>query len=188
LPVSAPPDRNHRLPARIALSAPEAGFQVEHLDGLAETDPALRFFQGEAEMPEMIGGCVCGQLRYAAHAEPIFSAVCHCKTCQRQTGTAFRIVVAVPQPAVSIQGSAKTYTRTGDSGQQVINRFCPDCGSTVVIEPEALPGTTIIPAGTLDDTSWLKPTMEIYCDDAQSWVQLSGVVMQRFPKMHHARG
>ena len=52
----------------------------------------------------------------------------------------------------------------------------------------ALPGTTIIPAGTLDDTSWLKPTMEIYCDDAQSWVQLGGGGMQRFPKMHHARG
>jgi hypothetical protein len=41
--------------------------------------------------------------------------------------------------------------------------------ASAVIEPAALPGTTIIPAGTLDDTSWLKPTMEIYCDDAQSW-------------------
>src|ERR1700730_17078034 len=29
--------------------------------------------------------------------------------------------------------------------------------------------------------------MEIYCDDAQSWVQLGGG-MQRFPKMHHATG
>jgi len=60
--------------------------------------------------------------------------------------------------------------------------------ASAVIEPAALPGTTIIPAGTLDDTSWLKPTMEIYCDDAQSWVQLGGGGMQRFPKMHHARG
>ncbi len=30
--------------------------------------------------------------------------------------------------------------------------------------------------------------MEIYCDDAQSWVQLAGIAMQRFPKMHDARG
>jgi hypothetical protein len=55
--------------------------------------------------------------------------------------------------------------------------------ASAVIEPAALPGTTIIPAGTLDDTSWLKPTMEIYCDDSQSWVQLGGGGMQRFPKM-----
>jgi hypothetical protein len=47
------------------------------------------------------------------------------------------------RPAVSIQGSPKIYTRTGDSGQQVVNRFCPDCGSTVEIEPAALPGTTL---------------------------------------------
>jgi len=97
-----------------------------------------------------------------------------------------RIVVAVPRPAVSLQGLQKTYTRMGDSGQQVINRFCPDCGSTVVIEPAALSRITIIPAGTLDETAWLKPTMEIYCDDAQSWVRLGGG-MQRFPKMHHAK-
>jgi hypothetical protein len=43
-------------------------------------------------MPQITGSCVCGQLRYTAQAEPIFSAVCHCKTCQKQTGTAFRVV------------------------------------------------------------------------------------------------
>jgi len=67
--------------------------------------------------------------------------------------------VAVPRPAVSLQGLQKTYTRMGDSGQQVINRFCPDCGATVVIKPAALSSITIIPAGTLDETSWLKPTI-----------------------------
>ena len=138
-------------------------------------------------MPQMNGGCLCGQVRYSANVDPIFSAVCHCKTCQKQTGTAFRVVVAVPLPAVSIQGSPNTYTRTGDSGQQVVNRFCPHCGSTVVIEPAALTDTAIIPAGTLDDPSWVRPSVEIYCDNAQPWVQLGGD-MQRFPKMRPAHG
>ena len=66
-----------------------------------------------------------------------------------------------------------------------------DIGATPTVsltdEPAALSSITIIPAGTLDETSWLKPTMEIYCDDAQSWVQLGGG-MRRFPKMHHATG
>jgi hypothetical protein len=133
-------------------------------------------------MPQMNGGCLCGHVRYSANVDPIFSAVCHCKTCQKQTGTAFRVVVAVPQSAVSVQGSSNTYTRTGDSGQQVVNRFCPHCGSTVLIEPVALPGTTIIPVGTLDDPSWVRPSLEIYFDDAQPWVELGGD-RQRFPKM-----
>ena len=139
-------------------------------------------------MPDPNGSCLCGKLRYAFNADPIFSAVCHCKTCQKHTGTAFRVVVAVPRSAVFIEGSSKTYTRTGDSGQSVINRFCPDCGTTVVIEPAALSDIAIIPVGTLDDTSWVTPAMEIYCDDAQSWVQLGGDERRRFPKMQDAHG
>lgn len=133
-------------------------------------------------MPHMSGGCLCGQVRYTADAEPIFSGVCHCKSCQKQSGTAFNVVVAVPQPALSIQGSPKSYNKQGDSGKQVVSRFCPNCGSTIVSEPEALPGVSIIRVGTLDDPSWVSPQMEIYCDSAQPWIELGGG-MQRFPKM-----
>jgi hypothetical protein len=90
--------------------------------------------------------------------------------------------VAVPRSAVSIQGASNIYKRAGDSGQSVTNRFCPDCGATVAIEAAALAEMTIIPAGALDDSSWVKPTMEIYCDSAQPWVQL-GDGMERFAKM-----
>jgi hypothetical protein len=40
----------------------------------------------------------------------------------------------------------------------------------------------MVQVGTLDDPSWVKPAMQIYCDSAQPWVQLSGE-MQRFAKM-----
>jgi hypothetical protein len=133
-------------------------------------------------MPEMKGGCLCGQVGYTANAEPIFVGVCHCKDCQKESGTAFNIVVAVPQAAVSIQGPAKTYTAKADSGKDNVRRLCPNCGSTILSEPAALEGVSIIRAGTLDDTSWLKPSMEIYCDRAQPWVQLGGD-LKRFPGM-----
>jgi len=45
-----------------------------------------------------------------------------------------------------------------------------------------MPDLTIVMAGTLDDASWVKPTMEIYCSSAQPWVSLAGE-RQRFPKM-----
>ena len=133
-------------------------------------------------MPQMSGGCRCGQVRYKADAEPIFTGICHCTDCQKQSGTAFNIVVAVPQAALAIEGSPKTYASKGDTGKQITSRFCPNCGSTIVSEAEIMPGVTMIRAGTLDDTSWLNPAMEIYCDSAQPWVQLGGG-MQRFPKM-----
>jgi hypothetical protein len=133
-------------------------------------------------MPQMTGGCLCGKVRYSADAEPVFTGVCHCRNCQKQAGTAFSIVVAIPKPALSIEGALKTYADQGDSGKAVSRRFCPECGSPIISEVEVMPGVAIIKAGTLDDTSWLKPTMEIYCDSAQPWVELGGG-MQRFPKM-----
>jgi hypothetical protein len=60
-------------------------------------------------MREINGGCLCGQVRYSAHTEPTFVGVCHCKHCQKQSGTAFSVVVAIPKSAMSIQGQLKTY-------------------------------------------------------------------------------
>jgi hypothetical protein len=128
------------------------------------------------------GGCLCGKVRYSADAEPVFVGVCHCKNCQRQAGTAFSIVAAVPKASLSIQGAMKTFNDRGDSGKAVYRRFCPDCGSPILSDVEVMPDISILKAGTLDDTSWLKPTMEIFCDSAQPWVSLGGG-QQRFPKM-----
>ena len=127
------------------------------------------------------GGCLCGKVRYSADVEPAFVGVCHCKNCQKATGTAFSTVVAVPTPALTVQGTLKTYEGRGDSGKATYKRFCPDCGSPVIDEAEVLPGISMILAGTLDDTSRFKPAMQIFCDSAQPWALLGE--LQRFPKM-----
>jgi hypothetical protein len=51
-----------------------------------------------------------------------------------------------------------------------------------VQEVEVMPNMVMIPTGSLDDTSWIKPGMEIFCSSAQPWVSLGGD-RQRFPKM-----
>jgi hypothetical protein len=133
-------------------------------------------------MPQIAGGCLCGKVRYSANVEPAFVGVCHCTDCQKFSGSAFAIVVALPEAALSVQGKLATYSKAGDSGKQIERRFCPECGSSVADAAAAMPGIVMISSGTLDDPSWLKPAMQIYCDSAQPWVQLGGE-MQRFPKM-----
>jgi hypothetical protein len=133
-------------------------------------------------MRKMTGGCLCGDVRYSAEAEPIFTAVCHCRNCQKQAGTAFSVVVAIPRSALTVTGGTKTFHDTGASGQPVARRFCPACGSPIVSEVASMPDITFIKAGTLDDTQWLSPTMEVFCGSAHPWVKLSGE-MQRFAGM-----
>ena len=133
-------------------------------------------------MREMVGGCLCGNVRYSAQTEPIAFAIYQCKNCQKQAGSAFTVVIGMPSSELSSQGPLRTFNDTGDSGKPVYRRFCPDCGSPIISEVGAMPGLIFLKAGTLDDTSWLSPTMQKWCDSAQPWVSLPET-MQQFPRM-----
>lgn len=120
-------------------------------------------------MPKIEGGCLCGQVRYTSEAEPLMQAVCHCRNCQKQAGTAFSVIVAAPRPAVAITGTLKTYEDVGESGAPLYRLFCPECGSPIYSNSAAQPDLLFIKAGTLDDTSWLDPKLHIWTDSAQVW-------------------
>lgn len=130
-------------------------------------------------MPDIKGGCLCGQVRYSADGEPRFVSVCHCTDCQQFSGSAFVAVIGVPRSLVQVSGTLKTFTKNGASGHPIHRHFCPECGSSVMDEAEALAGITMIGVGTLDDPSWVRPSSEIFCGSAQPWVQLGGE-MKRF--------
>ncbi|PKO83786.1 MAG: aldehyde-activating protein [Betaproteobacteria bacterium HGW-Betaproteobacteria-11] len=124
-------------------------------------------------MGKIQGQCLCGAIRYTAAAEPLLTAVCHCTHCQKQTGSAFSIVVAVPKGSLVFTAEEPAiYQDVGESGLPVRRRFCPKCGSPIVTEVAAMPTMDFIKAGTLDDTSWLEPQLNIWCDSAQPWVKL----------------
>jgi hypothetical protein len=88
------------------------------------------------------------------------------------------IMVRLPKTELQIQGTIKTFSSLGDSGNPSLRYFCPECGSSIYDEPTARPGMINLNAGTLDDPSLGAPTLEIYCDSALPWVQLAGT--QRF--------
>jgi hypothetical protein len=133
-------------------------------------------------MRTIIGGCLCGKIRYSAVTDPAIVAVCHCKHCQKQGGTAFSVVVAVPRVSMKLEGPIKTYHDIGGSGQPVERHFCPECGSPITTDATVAPELTFIKAGTLDDTSWLDPKVHIYCDSAQTWTPIPES-SQKFAKM-----
>ena len=91
-------------------------------------------------MAHIEGGCLCGQVRFSGDAEPAFQAICHCKNCQKQAGTAYSVVIGVPSAAITLTGEVKTYQDTGDSGGTVDRNFCPACGSPLFSAAPSIPG------------------------------------------------
>jgi hypothetical protein len=114
-------------------------------------------------------------VRYTLTAEPLLCVTCHCKNCQRQAGSALSVIIGVPEDAVEIEGEVKTYNDTGDSGATVRRQFCDTCGSPVFTRVEQPAGMMFIKAGTLDDTSSLKPAFHCYTKSKQDWVDLGTI-------------
>jgi NAD(P)-dependent dehydrogenase (short-subunit alcohol dehydrogenase family) len=88
--------------------------------------------EGRTAMADITGGCLCGRVRYVATGNPAFSGTCHCRNCQRYTGSAFEAFIAMPTASVSTTGELKTFEHPGGSGRPVYRRFCPNCGSGVI--------------------------------------------------------
>ena len=120
----------------------------------------------------LTGGCLCGQIRYTISSDPVFVGICHCTNCQKQSGAAFSVNVGVRHAALSLEGTLKTYTDHGDSGRDVLRRFCPNCGSPVITDAAAFPTIHIIKAGTLDNPNAVKPQRQIFCASKHNWMPI----------------
>lgn len=120
----------------------------------------------------LTGGCACGAVRYEVNGEALRIGVCHCKQCQRRTGSAFGMGCFFTKDGVKVtQGTTRAYERISDAGNRVRFQFCTSCGSTVMWETEALPQAFGIAGGTLDDTDWIEPKLHVWAKEAQSWFE-----------------
>ena len=133
-------------------------------------------------MANTTGGCLCGQVRYTLTGNPEMSGLCHCRDCQRYTGSAFEPLLIFEANSIDLRGELKTFDVKGGSGNSVHRRFCPNCGSGVVNELDSLPGKIIVLAGSLDDPSLFVPQIEVFCEATQPWLQMGGE-RKRFPGM-----
>ncbi len=122
----------------------------------------------------MTGGCLCGAVRYEISGEPMFAGHCHCRDCQKATGTGHVSVMALPKAAVAITGELRAFAVTGSSGLPFVRNFCPTCGSLIYGESETNPGMINVTAGSLDDPSAFRPQFSIFTRSRPAWDHLAG--------------
>lgn len=115
-------------------------------------------------MSTRTGQCLCGAVRFQAENVPGHASVCHCRMCQRWTGSAF-VEVSVPTSDVTWTGLDKIRAfASSDWGERA---FCTTCGSHLyfrVTQQGAFFGKTDIPLGLFDQTQGFALKAEIYID------------------------
>ena len=120
------------------------------------------------------GGCLCGAVRYRVTAAPFRTSVCHCKFCQRRTGSAFGVGAYFRKEDFELlRGELKSYEhRSDESGRWLRNEFCPKCGTTVTWTLELVPDGRGIAGGSFDDPGWLRIERHSWTRSKQPWVPL----------------
>lgn len=116
------------------------------------------------------GQCQCGNIRYQLIGEPLTLYVCHCLHCQKQSSSAFGMSLWINRDEIEfLSGEPKIWTTRGDSGAKKICAFCDNCGSRIYHTSDNDQERLSLKAGTLNDTSWLRPIAHIWTKRAQPW-------------------
>ena len=117
----------------------------------------------------LAGGCLCGAVRYEAAGPPEYAGLCHCRDCQRATGTGHAPYMGFAHDHVTIRGETRAFAVIGGSGARSLRHFCPTCGTHVFGVRDPDDGTCTIYAGTLDDPELFAPREAIFVRSRRSW-------------------
>jgi len=131
------------------------------------------------------GRCLCGAVTVELKGEPLAVSLCHCVNCQKTSGSAFSVIALVPIGNVRFNGPVSIFHDVADSGIGFERCFCPGCGSPVESRSPQLAarGITIVKASLFDDTTWLQPNEQIYCQSSQRWLNGGIAGIRQWPAM-----
>jgi hypothetical protein len=114
-------------------------------------------------MTSRVASCSCGQLQYRCEGEPWRVVICHCLECQKRTGSAFGLQANFARDqVVPLKGVARTFPRVADSGRTITFHFCPNCGSSVVLEWSEDTDRIGVTVGSFAEPDFLPPVRSIY--------------------------
>jgi hypothetical protein len=125
-------------------------------------------------MNEFTGGCTCRSVRYRLIDQPMFIHCCHCRWCQRETGTAFALNALIESDRVELlSGTVEIIDTPSNSGKgQQISR-CPSCRIAVWSNYGGRGDFfRFVRVGTLDEPDRWPPDVHIFTESRQPWVIL----------------
>ena len=122
------------------------------------------------------GGCGCGAIRYRMLSEPMFVHCCHCRWCQRESGSAFALNAFIEADRlVLLRGDPVRVDTPSESGEGQKFFRCPECQIALWSNYSIAVGEKVrfLRVGTLDEPDRISPDIHIYTQSKQPWLLLS---------------
>jgi hypothetical protein len=130
----------------------------------------------------LTGGCMCGAVRFEVSAPLAGAAYCHCKRCQRRTGTAFS-VSGLAQPGTFSIAQGEDVIRTYDPGDGGwLKSFCSACGSQLFTRNPENPELVAVRVGAIDGDPGVRPSVHQFVSYAAPWDPIPDDGLPRFPE------
>ena len=119
------------------------------------------------------GGCACGAVRYRLASAPMFVHCCHCRDCQRQTGSAFVLNALIETDRVTLlSGDPEPVPSRPTAACRIASTAARTAGSPSGASMAAEDALRFVRVGTLDDPAALSPDVHIYTRSKLPWVRL----------------
>jgi hypothetical protein len=118
------------------------------------------------------GGCRCGGVRFRVSGDPIFTAACHCRGCQRMSGSAYSVSAAYP--AAQFEVTAGDPVLGGMKGA-TRHFFCPDCMSWMFTRPDGMDDFVNVRSTLLDVPPGHPPFLETFTSEQLPWARTGAV-------------
>ncbi|MFC3852062.1 GFA family protein [Salinispirillum marinum] len=113
------------------------------------------------------GSCLCGTARFEIHGEFDSFFLCHCKHCQKDTGSAHAANLFSRAAQLVWQSGADAVTSFTLPGTRHTKCFCSLCGSA--LPNTQIPGLLVVPAGCLDTEMGMPPKAHIFLSSKAAW-------------------
>jgi hypothetical protein len=124
-------------------------------------------------MDRLEGGCACGAVRYRLESAPMFVHCCHCRDCQRQTGSAFVLNALIETDRIALlAGDPEPVPVPTDSGRPHDIWRCKGCRTALWSNYGGRAKLRFVRVGTLDDPTALTPDVHIYTRSKLPWIRL----------------
>lgn len=119
-------------------------------------------------MNRYTGECLCGACRYVITGQqPKVMYLCHCSRCRKETGSMHGANVFFDKAQLSWEKGENNLSYFKLHNTQKDRIFCKTCGSPLPRQDER--GYVVLPAGSVDDDSFLEPTAHIFYASRSSW-------------------